>query len=140
MQLKFQYKDRKYDLKFNRVPVMQLVGDAASGKSLMCHDIRRLQIEKGKCRDILVIDEESVVQISWWGNSEKALEEFKRYKYVIIDDADIIFNVPMQFVAMAKPDIYWIIIGRNHFVNVPGLFCRCELVNDNNNISVRYIW
>lgn len=140
MQLQFKYEDRKYNLRFNRVPVMQIVGDSPSGKSLMCHDIRELQATTNECDNILVLDERNIKEQPWTNTGEISDAVQKQYKYIVIDNADVILNMHLQLIIMSNPDIHWIIIGRNEFMCVPGLICKCVLKNDNNNITVSYDW
>lgn len=106
MQLQFKYEDRKYNLRFNRVPVMQIVGDSASGKSLMCHDIRELQATTNECDNILVLDERNIKEQPWTNTGEISDAVQKQYKYIVIDNADIILNMQLQLIIMSNPDIY----------------------------------
>ena len=44
--LEFTYKKRIYELRFNVFPVIQIAGKSASGKSLLCSDLRKIYFRR----------------------------------------------------------------------------------------------
>lgn len=117
MDLSFKLDNRAYSLKFNGSRVIQIVGDAATGKSLMCHDMREYSnIDKNFSDNVLVIDIEDEKLIS--------VEKMRNYRFVVIDNADLLITPEIddeiaQSQREAKPR-FWIIIGRDERGTISG--------------------
>lgn len=133
--LHFQNDNREYLIEFNRVQVMQLMGDSAIGKSLFVSDLNEQKLgqqphqeQQGQECKLLTITE----------NNSEALELVKNpleidYDLVVIDNADILITEELDQAiceALFKPTkTYWIIIGRNWFNCCAYDGCRGTLVN-----------
>jgi hypothetical protein len=107
MELKFNYDNRHYTLDFNS-RVIQIAGDSAAGKSLMYQDLQHCMNRDAKFGS-------KVLLININSNKDLTAEQRKPYKYIVIDNADLIITpeIDEEIIESQKEGRnYWIIFGR----------------------------
>ena len=111
--LEFMYGKRKYVLNFNVFPVIQIVGESATGKSLLCSDLEN-HIFESKRKDAFVIDIFDLEGL----DAARAFNLSEKHKYIVIDNADLIITEELQMLISDSIDArknFWVLMGRNDF-------------------------
>jgi len=97
--------------------IIQIVGESATGKSLMCTDLRTQQRTDKWFRDNVLIIDESNLQFL-----EELDSYIKRYPVIVIDNADELITAEIAAKITASLVDYdndrmnkWILIGRKPF-------------------------
>lgn len=111
--LEFSYKKRIYELQFNVFPVIQIVGKSASGKSLLCSDLRK-HIFSTRRNDVNVVNVLDNTELT----TNKVRELIHDYIYIVIDNADLLITDQIQELISDSSDEgknFWVLMRRNDF-------------------------
>lgn len=113
--IRFSIHNRHYNLQFNHTNLLQITGNAASGKSLFFRDYKEYLKKVGKEKEVLFINYENPKDANVIHDNIL----LSRFKTVVIDNADIIVNERLDRVIVNNTDIYWVLIGRNMYMSIP---------------------
>ena len=106
--LEFSYKDRSYYLKFNLFNIIFIYDGVC--KSLMCQDLKELSKQDEAYADVCVLnvyDSDKVESLL------KAEETYEKYKYFVIDNADLLVTPEISNIIRKHWKWFWVLIGRN---------------------------
>lgn len=118
--IKFTYKNRRYNLHFNNLPIIQVKGEGTTGRSMFFSDFESVSRVDKRYKNNLLIN---------FKNSDMAsLITFPcSYDFVVIDNADIILNDELCEIIeknlFDNPKTHWVIIGRDYFPCVLSMKC-----------------
>lgn len=132
--IKFSIHNRSYNLQFNWWNKLQIVGNAASGKSLFCRDYKEYLTLLGKDKEVLFINYENPQDANIILDNNR----LSKYKTVIIDNADIVVNTEIDKTIAEDTEIYWVLIGRNMYMSVPFACMGSLSKNENSEIIIDY--
>jgi hypothetical protein len=107
MTLSFDYDNRYYSLGFNS-RVAQIAGDSGAGKSLMFQDLRHCMN-----RDAELAGQVLLMSVS--DNRALTAEQRRPYKYIVVDNADLVMSPEMDDEVVASTLAganYWVLFGR----------------------------
>ena len=109
--LVFSYANRHYYLQFNFLPIIQLKGYTASGKSLFVHDFGRIRKNHANFKNSLIVNSRHPEGLQ--------LIKHHKYDYVIIDNADILITPDLDayifYQVVSGESTKYIIIGRRNY-------------------------
>lgn len=120
--LEFAYKDRSYFLRFNKFNIIFIVDGVC--KTLMCEDLKEVCKQDKAFANVCVFD---------IYNSDKVLpvlkskETYEKYKYFVINNADILVTPEVNNIINSHRDRFWVIIGRRLPNCVLSLCSICKL-------------
>lgn len=126
--IEFAFGNRVYQIDYHFYNIVQLVGDSASGKSLLYSDFLSIQkideeTNEHKYTNCLLINKDSKDRLS-------KLFTGHVYDIVIINNADLIITPEIDmliFEQVVSRPTKWIIIGRRNYRCVPSPVCISEL-------------
>ena len=157
--LKFNYDNRFYELRFRLYNIVQIIGDSATGKTLMSSDLRKAvlaaeaEAEDAKELGFAADDAGELtpdnIEVIVFTNKAPAVDDFrkaaKECKYIIVDNAERAISEAARKVivqSVADSANYWIILGRKPLKGID-VRCMAELVNrqegKKRTFSLRYI-
>lgn len=134
MALKFEYDNRKYDIFFNNLHVILIIGNSAVGKSLMCNDLRAVKSDNNEDK-VVVLD---INDIDIYKDFLRNKNNYKKYKYVVIDNADILVDDEVSNIIDTELETRWILIGRRIPKCIKSLASLGILKKKNGIICVEY--
>jgi ABC-type lipoprotein export system ATPase subunit len=111
--LEFKFRKREYELRFNVFPIIQIEGKSGSGKSLLCSDLKA-HIAASNRDDVHVTNILETKELTL----EEAVQWKEKYKYIVIDNADLLITEQLQELISDSVDErknYWVLMGRNNF-------------------------
>jgi hypothetical protein len=119
--MQFSNANRFYDIRFNLLNLIQIVGEAATGKSLMCADLREVcRHDEWYKKHLYVIDVSNRQAMGYFDSC------MRDYEYIVIDNADVLLTLELQlkicdslFSDDKKTNNKWILIGRKLYVCAP---------------------
>ena len=108
MTLDFNYDNRHYSISFMSKAI-QIVGEAAAGKSLMFQDLRYFANKSPSLQGQYLF-------VNHANHQETDINRMTLYKFVVIDNADIILTPEIERLiiqSQLEEETQWVLLGRS---------------------------